>query len=82
MAGEGERQVIALQWTVKMGKPDPDVKLGVARHAFFNAGHPDEYQTDVAAVEQMASSQGRLGTTLEVLMSIGRNSNRFAWETR
>ncbi len=45
-----------------MGKSDAAVELRIAAHAFFDAGHADQDQSDLGAVELFAQMfQSRVG---------------------
>jgi hypothetical protein len=50
------------------GKADPAVELGIAGHPLLDAGHADEDQTDVGAVEPVTDIfQGRGGQALGLI---------------
>jgi hypothetical protein len=51
MPSKDEGVFIALQRAVVVSKTDPAIELRIACHAFFHAGHPNQDQTDVAAIE-------------------------------
>ena len=59
---EDELHLVARKRRIWMGKTDAAVELRVAAHAFFDAGHADEDQADLGAVELVTQMfQGRIG---------------------
>lgn len=54
VARQNERQFIALQGPIVMGKTDAAVKLRIARKALFHTGHSDQNDTQASAVKYVA----------------------------
>ena len=54
VVGQDEREVVGVERLVLVGEADPAVQLGVAGQLPVEAGHADQDQAEVAAVEEVA----------------------------
>jgi hypothetical protein len=62
VAGQDEGDFVVVQRSVLVGEPDSAVELRVCGQSFLDAGHADEEQPEVLAVEAVAEVfQGRRG---------------------
>ena len=52
--GQDLGDVLGVQWPVVVGEADSAIELRVAGQLPFEAGHPDQDDSDVAAVEVVA----------------------------